>query len=357
MQKVKEDYLTQLNKALDHISNGEFSEALALYNHLKSIYEHLPKDKQTEEIKQKTALFYNELRLYLHLNEAEILAQKGDPVHLRKALKLVEEIADYNLPRNLPKVDALKKYAEKEIAVNLVDCQQVLTLKDFTEKLAETESLITHGHLEKARENFSNLLLLINRIPDLDKKTFSKLHIDLEKLYKRLAYPILIKNVYTQRQVITPEPTFKVPKNTRLDLIKEKVPEVTLKPVYPVQHTINRHHPLYHLHEKVAKTGQIQFKSTEILSDKAKQIISETSEVQEKKQISEPLNLPEKRQIKIVAPIKTKMPSFEIKREVPKTKIEDLSPYCEFGEDFENIVNSLKHNDSSKAKKLLDSVS
>ncbi|HLD10974.1 MAG TPA: hypothetical protein VJB89_02745 [Candidatus Nanoarchaeia archaeon] len=330
MQITHETYLSQLNRALDQISNGDFSKAIASYNHLKAIFDKLPKNKKTEELKQKTLIYYNELKLYLHLNEAELFAQKGDPIQLHKSLDLVEYIENYELAKKLPSIESIKKYIKTKKSIDLVDCQQVLNLKSFDEKLKKTKDLITYGHLEKAREEFSNLLLLINRIPDLDKKIFLKLHIELEKLYKRIAYPILIQNAYSKK--------INIQSTNILKLNKE---ELITKSTYLNSQGINQYHPLYDLHKKITNPHQIDIKPIENLSNKAKQIISEISSQEEVTKTKE---------------IKIKTPSFKINKPVPETKIENISPYCEFESDFQSVINSLKHNDPEKARKILNSV-
>src|SRR3989339_1652225 len=288
------NYLKRLEMAFKNIEQGKFLEAVKQYHKIKDLYDKLP-NKTKENFKKKTNILFNELRLYLHINEANLFAEKGDAVGLKQALEIVDEIANYEVPQDLPSSQILLNYIKKKNFKCLIKCQSVLTLKDFQKRLTELDVLLINGEKEKAREEFSNLLVLLNRIPNLNKQTYNELHNVLQDVYKRLSYHILIKNAYKKRQNIeikgSLRPEVKEYKDKELNILEK------LRPKPP----LNRNHPLYHLNEKIEK--------------------------------------------------KIKASAFT---HLQKNK--EISLYNGFDQRYNEIIECIKHNDSKKAKQIFNSL-
>jgi len=182
MTKEVDEFSSLLNQGIFYIEKGNFDKAILLYSKIRSSFERLPKMRKTEELTKKVNVFYEELSLYLELNEANILANEGK---LEKLKEMLDHIYDLEIELNeVRSASPLLKTAE----LMRKDYLNFYKVKGASKKFNETYNLI--GELIKKRKwnsvfrEYAHILFLYNQIIRVDESKKEILYGKLNNLLR-----------------------------------------------------------------------------------------------------------------------------------------------------------------------------
>lgn len=184
MTKEVDEFSSILNQGISYIEKGDFDKAILLYSKIRSSFERLPKMRKTEELVKKVNLFYEELSLYLELNEANILANEGK---LEKLKQILDHIYDLEIELNEVKsASSLLKTAElmRKDYINFYKVKGAS--KKFNETYDLVEELIKKRKWNSVFREYAHLLFLYNQIIVIDESKKENLYDKLNNLLRNI---------------------------------------------------------------------------------------------------------------------------------------------------------------------------
>ena len=184
MSKEVDEFSSLLNQGISYIERGDFDKAILLYSKIRSSFERLPKVRKTEELTKEVNLFYEELSLYLELNEANILANEGK---LEKLKEILDHIYDLEVELNEVKsASSLLKTAEL-LRKDYVEFYRVKGAnKKFNETYNLIEDLIKKRKWNSVFREYAHLLFLYNQIIKVDESKKEELYDKLNNLLRNI---------------------------------------------------------------------------------------------------------------------------------------------------------------------------
>lgn len=191
--KKEQNFRNLLTKIYKNIKDKKFRDAVAMYYQIDKEYKTLSENKKTEKLKKDMSTLYKELGLYLRINEAYVFAQEGDVGKLRKELEAIHDSV-YDLDTN----DITKPLFDY-VTQHYSFCLDIYTYKaskqEFEEGLKKTQKLIERGRVSLALKNYSQLLVLYNKMSEyLEEDEKIKSFYKIKELFKHISVYNLIKN-------------------------------------------------------------------------------------------------------------------------------------------------------------------
>ena len=119
-------------EAYSLVKDKKFNKAVIIYNKINNCYKELSEDKKTLKLKQDLAVLYKELSLYLRINEAYSLAQKGNFDLLNEEIQQIHDLT-YELKSEREK-SPLIEYGEKHYEFFLDVYTYKVDLNEFDKK-------------------------------------------------------------------------------------------------------------------------------------------------------------------------------------------------------------------------------
>ena len=158
--------MKEFNKALkevyDSVKRKKFSHAVALFSKVDYIWDNLPEIRKTKKLKEEIQLMHEELYLYLRVNEAYLMAEKGDLQGLRDELDhIYSRLYEDSFPVRL-------KPLEDFITQNYKFCLEVYRYKlgkrTFENIHQKIKALATSHRADKALKHYSDLVVIYNKL-------------------------------------------------------------------------------------------------------------------------------------------------------------------------------------------------
>ncbi|MEK6955242.1 MAG: hypothetical protein AABW52_01145, partial [Nanoarchaeota archaeon] len=201
MLELLDKRVREFNKLLktshDFIKENKFSEALEYYNLLNKHFNHVPKAHRTKEMSDGLRLVYEELRLYMRINEAYSLAKKGDFSKMNEELNTINEIVHDLHSENSKEIPPLLESTEKYFTFLKEVYSFSVSKKSFVEHYNNINSDIENMDIAKANDEISKLFYLYHKIsPFISRKEKFELYDMLKSTYKELSIKNLMKKAH-----------------------------------------------------------------------------------------------------------------------------------------------------------------
>ena len=195
-KKVKE-FNSNLKTVRQLIRSNKFAQAAEYYNLLNKTFNHIPKKKRTVEMSKAVNLVYNEIRLYMDINEAYHFAELGDisKLHyeLNKIHDLVYELNSINYKEVPPLIKATEKYYKFLTKVYYFKASK----KHFVEHYNLISNYLSNMKIAEATKEIAHLILFYQRLlPLVEREDRLELYGLLKSLFKELSIKKLLKKAH-----------------------------------------------------------------------------------------------------------------------------------------------------------------
>ncbi len=186
MFKKEIDFEGMFKEAYSDIKEKKFNKAILIYNKINNHYKELAEDKKSSKVKNDLTILYKELSLYLRINEAYALAQKGNFDSLNSEIKSIHDLT-YELKIERDK-SPLIEYGEKHYEFFLDIFTYNLSLNEFENKHKEVVNLLEENEIDKAMKEFSQLIIVYNKLyVKLDHENKLELYSKLKEAYRNIS--------------------------------------------------------------------------------------------------------------------------------------------------------------------------
>lgn len=198
--KQARDFRVILNNVNNLIKNRKFKDAIRHYHNLHRYFESLPLIRR-EKFKRDVNLIYNELIVYMDVNEAYLLAKEGNIVLLKHKLEHIYELS-IDL-WNVKDASELMKYVSKRYRYCLGVYVYKVSLMEFAKKYAEAKNLINERKFDKAIKVYCRLLVYYNNLLKYEKNEKIRLDLynEMKELYLDLSRKKSVNDAYGNRNL------------------------------------------------------------------------------------------------------------------------------------------------------------
>ena len=197
-KQIKE-FKDLLSKVNELIKNKRFDEAIKYYIKIHDSFEKLPLVRK-DQVKKHVSLIYNELIVYMNVNEAYKIAKEGDIKILKNKL---EHIYELSLDLwNVKDASELLKYVHNKYIYSLNVYVYKTSLKEFAEKYVEARTLINERKFDGAIKIYSELLVYYNNLLKYEKNDTIKLDLynKMKELYLDLSCKKSLSDAYSKEK-------------------------------------------------------------------------------------------------------------------------------------------------------------
>ncbi len=195
-KQVKE-FRELLDKATNYIKNKRFDDAIKLYMEIHDSFDKLPLIRK-DELRKEVSLLYNELIVYMDVNDAYLMAQEGNVKVLKEKL---EHIYELSLDLwNVKDANELLKYVGEKYKYGLNIYTYKVSKEEFNKKYSEAKDLIHERKFDKAIKVYAQLLVYYNNLLKYEKDEEIKLDLynKMKELYLNLSYKQTINDAYNK---------------------------------------------------------------------------------------------------------------------------------------------------------------
>ncbi|MBS3161306.1 hypothetical protein J4476_01260 [Candidatus Woesearchaeota archaeon] len=201
MLELLDKRVREFNKLLrtshDFIKENKFSEALEYYNLLNKHFNHIPKRNRTKEMSNGLNLVYEELRLYMRINEAYSLAKDGNFSKMNEELTIINDIVHDLKSERSSEIPPLLESTEKYFSFLKEVYNFNISKKSFIEHYNNINSDIKSMDIAKANSEIPKLFYLYNKLsPFISRKEKFELYDMLKSTYKELSIKNLMKKAH-----------------------------------------------------------------------------------------------------------------------------------------------------------------
>ncbi len=211
-----------LKEAYFNIKEKKFEDAIRLYNRIHDAFSTLDVKEKTEKLKKDLEVLYKELNLYLSINQAYILAQKGNLQGLKHEISEIHDIVYDLKSENEESIKPLLDYTKKHYQFFLEVYSYNFNIRDFNDKCEQIYFYLDENQLSEATKNFSELVVVYKKLLDkLDHEKKLELYNKLKELYKHVSIKKAFELSNKKPKIIPSKPIFEYPLNNSVKNIQK----------------------------------------------------------------------------------------------------------------------------------------